>query len=619
MNLAPLYNVNVNPNNHVGSNDDQKLADVHQVALKRFDIIQSSVYAERLRCKEDRRFASIPGAQWEGDMSQQFENRPRLEFNKIQMAISRLISEYRNNSVDVTFYPNGGDSGEALTDMLNEMYRANEADSGADEAKDAAFEEAVTGGFGAFRLRTAYLNESDDSEMQQVLFEPILDADACVYFDLDAKKQDKSDATHCFVLTAMSPDAYRDTYDEDPSSWNPPVIKYKFDWVSRDIVYVAEYYTVEHKKDTVYTYQDVSGETETYRQSAFDANPDLLPTLRATGAQLIKTKKIKVPKVHKYIMNGQAVIEDCGILAGDCIPIVPIYGRRFYYTRVPNIPPALAALLQMSDTDMQDLLGVQAASEQLPANTSGYAVELTQTKADMQTAIYLNNFAKGMKRCGEIWLGMVKDIMIEPGRKVRTMKPDGTTSLIELGYMETTDANGRPKRFDLSKINHSVAVEVGPTSTSKQNATVRALTGLLGVTQDPQSMQVITSMIIMNMQGEGLQDVKDYFRRQMVSMGAVKPTQEEAQQMAQQQQNQQPSPNDQFLLASAQQATAKAAQARADTELTLAQAEKARVDALATLHGMDRRQLEQAMKDLNVMLELHGRMNPVEQQQPTQQ
>jgi hypothetical protein len=90
------------------------------------------------------------------------------------------------------------------------------------------------------------------------------------------------------------------------------------------------------------------------------------------------------------------------------------------YTKAPDIPPAMAALLQVTEQDMQDVLGNQQAGEQLQPNISGKAVELIQNKLDMQTFIYVSNMAKAVKRTGEVWLSMAKDVYVEAAEaKVR--------------------------------------------------------------------------------------------------------------------------------------------------------------------------------------------------------
>jgi hypothetical protein len=127
-----------------------------------------------------------------------------------------------------------------------------------------------------------------------------------------------------------------------------------------------------------------------------------------------------------------------------------------------------------------------------------------------------------------------------------------------------------------------VWVDIGPTSTSKRQATVRALTGMLQITQDPETAQVLQAMALMNMEGEGIQEVREYFRSKLLRMGVIKPTEEEAEQLAQMLQGQ-TDPNAVFLQAAAEEAIAKAAQARANTVKTVADAELARAKTQETL------------------------------------
>jgi hypothetical protein len=194
---------------------DEQLADIHACARRKFDIIQCAVKDERQQCLEDRRFYSIAGAQWEGHLGDQFANKPKFEVNKIHLAVIRIINEYRNNRITVNFVSKDGSKNDDLADTCNGLFRADEQDSGAEEAYDNAFEEAVGGGFGAFRLRACEEDDEDEeNEHQRIRIEPIFDADSSVFFDLDAKRQDKADAKFCFVLTSMSVEAYKEEYEE---------------------------------------------------------------------------------------------------------------------------------------------------------------------------------------------------------------------------------------------------------------------------------------------------------------------------------------------------------------------------------------------------------------------
>jgi len=650
---------------------EQRLANLHSEALAQFDNVQTALRDERLQCLQDRRFYSIAGAQWEGPLWDIYENKPKFEVNKIALSLMRIFAEYRNNRITVDFVSKDGAENDKLADTCDGLYRADEHDSVANEAYDNAFEEAVGGGFGAWRLRTTYEDDEDeDNERQRIQIEPIFDADSSVFFDLNAKRQDKADARFCYVIYSMTYESYKEEWNDDPTDWPKIIHQYEFDWCTPDVVYIAEYYKVEDVTETIRIFRAIDGTEERYKSSEFTDDPALEETLAAIGSVEVRQRKIKSRKIHKYIMSGGKVLEDCGYIAGKCIPIVPVYGKRWFvdnvercmghvrlakdaqrlknmqlsklgeisalssvekpiltpeqiaghqlmwaednlkdypyllinpitnadgsqaisgpvaYTRSPAIPPAMAALLQVTEQDMQDILGNPQAGEKVVSNVSGKAVEMIQQRLDMQTFIYMSNFAKAMKRCGEIWLSMAKDVYVEEGRQMKVITDNGDTDSVTLMQPTIDQETGEVKMAnDLGAAKFDVDVDVGPSSSSKRAATVRALTGMMQITQDPETLQVLGAMAMMNMEGEGVGDVQDYFRKRLIRMGVVKPTDAEAEALMAEMQaaGQQQDPNAIFLQAAAEEAVAKAARARADTVETIASAELKRAQTAETI------------------------------------
>jgi uncharacterized protein YifN (PemK superfamily) len=129
---------------------------------------------------------------------------------------------------------------------------------------------------------------------------------------------------------------------------------------------------------------------------------------------------------------------------------------------------------------------------------------------------------------------------------------------------------------------------------------------MMQITQDPETMQVLGAMAMMNMEGEGIGEVREYFRKKLVTMGVVKPTKEEEEAMAMAAMNQQEDPNAVFLQAAAEEAIAKAAKARADTVKTVADAELARartVETLAKVEDDDQRLAIESAKDIQEIVQ----------------
>jgi hypothetical protein len=660
---------------------EAKLARIHDEALRRFNTIQFALQDERRQCLDDRRFYSIAGAQWEGPLQRQFENRPRLEVNKVALSVMRIINEYRANRITVDYVPKDGREADKLADLCDGLYRADEQDSVADEAYDNAFEEAVGGGMGAWRLRTVLEDELDpENEKQRIRIEPIFDADTSVYFDLDAKRQDKSDARYCFVVSSMTPEEYEAQFEDSPSSWPKQIYETYFDWCSPDVVYIAEYYRVEERTETLRVFRLLDGSEQTYARADFDEDENLEQMLASTGATELPSKRRKTRRVHKYLLSGGRVLEDFGLIAGPNIPIVVTYGKRWFvdniercmghvrlakdaqrianmqrsklaeisalssvekplfdpeqvaghqwmweqdnlrnfpylllnrltnpdgssapagplgYTKPPQVPPALAALIQIAEQDMRDVLGNAEAGEQVRANVAAETVAAVQQRLDMQTFIYVSNFAKAMKRCGEVWLGMAREVYVEEGRTMKTVDAEGAASAVELLQPTIGETGAVEMSNDLSRARFDVAVDVGPSSQSKRSATVRTLTPLIAVASDPQTKAVLEALAMMNIEGEGVSDVRAFFRKKLVQMGAVKPSEQEAQEMAAAMQNAQPDPQALYLQAAAQEAQAKAMKAQADTALALANSEKTKAETVKTLASVNISAQDQAIK-----------------------
>ena len=264
----------------------KRLQALHQEAVIAFDDTYASAWPGRLESLQERRVATIPGAQWEGPLGEQFKNRPRIEINMLHLAIIRVEDEWRNNRVTAVFTSQTGETGDGIADACAALYRADELDSSAQEAYDNAVSEAIGGGFGAYRFRACYEDEYDpDNDKQRIRMEPITDADSTVFFDLDARRQDKSDATMCWVLVPMSKAAYEKTYGSTPVAWREGLVTraWSFEWVTPDVVYIAEFYKIEEKSDTLFIFTDIDGTEERITETQLLAQAT--PVLDEAGQQ----------------------------------------------------------------------------------------------------------------------------------------------------------------------------------------------------------------------------------------------------------------------------------------------------------------------------------------------
>jgi hypothetical protein len=312
------------------SRDDDKLRDVHVRAMRRFNEAVMPQLEIRHLALQARRFVTVPGAMWEDDWGAMFENAPRLEVDKISAGLRKIDNDTRQNRVVPDFRAAGGDSDDTTAETLDGLHRADSYEYKAQQARDNAYSEARAGGFGAYRLTNEWADPEDrDSDAQRI--NPamiIVDADQCVFFDHNARTYDKSDARYCFVITGMTREAFEDQYTDKASSWPQGLLKHTYDWFTPEVVRKCEYYEVEDVASNLHIFtQELTGATLRLWDDEIDAEG--ISDRLAMGWTKV-TRRQKRKRVHKYVLSGCEVLKDQGHIAGNCIPIVPVYGKRDY-------------------------------------------------------------------------------------------------------------------------------------------------------------------------------------------------------------------------------------------------------------------------------------------------
>src|SRR4051794_27308344 len=82
--------------------------------------------------------------------------------------------------------------------------------------------------------------------------------------------------------------------------------------------------------------------------------------------------------------------------------------------------------------DLQELLGSNNDQQEVVSNISAKAVELIQNRMDMADFIFMDNLKLSMKRAGEIWLSMARELYDEDDRPMRLVNLDGSDEVQKL-------------------------------------------------------------------------------------------------------------------------------------------------------------------------------------------
>lgn len=690
--------------------------------MLRFDRAYTPQQDVREKCIEATRFARVPGGQWEGataagtKLDDQFEKYPKFEINKVATELNRIIAEYRNNRITVKFRPGDKEASEELANKLNGLFRADYEETDGGEACDNAFDDAATGGFGCFRLTSMLVNEYDPmDERQRIAIEPIYDPSRSVWFDPDAKKYDKSDALWAFCMYSLSPEKYEAEYGKTPpaSLDVTTMTSWEYDWFEPEVVYIAKYYEVRKESVDVISYrQPLTGEIATYDSDQIE---DIEDELAIAGFQEVARRSVKRRRVYVSVVDGQNFLEKPRRIPGEHIPLIPVYGKRWFiddierveghiakamdpqrlynlqvsmladtaaqdpgqipivgmeqirglekhwearnkkrpaflplrevkdkagniisgatpagYTQPAVMNQALAALLQQTSADIQEVTGGSQAMQQMPSNVSQDTVNNLMNRSDMASFIYLDNMAKSLKRAGEVWLSMAREVYGSE-REVRVVNEDGTDDIALMNAQVVDRQTGDVVALnDLSTGRYDVTVDVGPSYTARRDATVSVLTNVLSTMLPNDPMRpAIQGIILDNIDGEGLDDFKEYNRNQLLTSGIVKPRNEKEQQIVMQaKQAAANQPNPEMVLAQAQMVAAKAEEKKADNETrnTLIKAFTAQQDAqesqanvvykLSQAEHINKQGVMDAIKLLNEVLQSQQSQIPTSPQSP---
>lgn len=296
--------------------------------LCKFDADWMASDEARTEATNDLYFSRV--SQWDDWLSDYTTLQYRGQFDVVRPVVRKLVAEMRRNPIDVLFRPkDGADPNSA--DVLMGMYRTDMRHNTAKISVNIAVREQIEAGVGAWRLITEYEDQDPTSNNQVIRRVPIHEACTHVVWDSNSKQMDRSDAMRCTVINAMSRDGWKafaekNGFDEEeiPSFQNPDM-NWLFPWLTSDVVYVGEYYEVEEKKETVFIYQDpLTGEPVSYFQRDIK---DVIDELADKGMVKVAEKKVKRRRVYKSIITCTTILKDREPIAGEHIPIVPVYGE----------------------------------------------------------------------------------------------------------------------------------------------------------------------------------------------------------------------------------------------------------------------------------------------------
>lgn len=278
---------------------------------------------------DDIEFCVNKDAQWDekSRKARDEAGRPCLSINKIMPFVKQQVNALRANKMTLNAIPvDDSDVGKAeIQDAMLEYVLKH---SRADVATDWAYERAVMGGFGFWRITTEYENHASFNQDIKV---KRIENPQSTYLSPEIKCPMGSDATEVITGEWMSKAEFKRQYPNDDAVSVDDITE-AMDWQSEDTVFIAEYYCVEYVQDTLYLLAD--GQTLLKSEvDEYEGDPDL---------QIIDERKTQTKKIMWYKCSRDAILEQTEIKS-DYIPVILVVGdeqwvknKRYWLSMITN-------------------------------------------------------------------------------------------------------------------------------------------------------------------------------------------------------------------------------------------------------------------------------------------
>ncbi|HDS1140091.1 TPA: hypothetical protein QDZ75_004168 [Stenotrophomonas maltophilia] len=307
---------------------EKKRDDALAEMLKRRDLASEACVELYDKARDDVRFVTVPGAQWDEKLKARRGDRPTYEFPKLASHVRQVVNEMRQNRPQGKV--RGTEEGDAgLAEIMQGLCRNIESVSNADQAYDIAYDFAVKGGFGAWRICTDYLNDEDFE--QDILIEPIRNPFA-VKFDPAAIEIDRSDAGFAFVEELVSKDDFERRWpNASISDWedNHDCVT----WREKNQVLIAEYWYKDPIKVEMWALSNgaVVSVEELEKRAKDQGQPTDALTLEALlaneGISVVKRREVDSHVVKMRMTNGNEWLTEPYEFPSKFIPIIPCWGN----------------------------------------------------------------------------------------------------------------------------------------------------------------------------------------------------------------------------------------------------------------------------------------------------
>ncbi len=289
---------------------------LHKEMLSRHQYARDYWRNQYRLAEQDMEFAFMPDTQWDEWMAQTRAGRPMYTVNKLRQAMKQITNDQRQNRPQAKVRA-VEDSDADLAEIRQGLIRNIDQTSEADRARDTAFQFAVGGGYGVWRVNYGY---EDDGGFDMVIRKEEIANPYTVVFDPAAKSKDRRDARFAFVDSTWARSAFREKWPDAQLVSVDDCDETHRDWFQEEEVTVSEYW---YKTSETYTLVLMSNGAS-YDEAEI---ADVLDEMAQAGITVQRSRQATREKVWQCIVSGAEILEGPNEWAGRFIPLVPVWGE----------------------------------------------------------------------------------------------------------------------------------------------------------------------------------------------------------------------------------------------------------------------------------------------------
>ena len=299
--------------------EDKKLSEAEEKALveqmlKRFGIAQEAWRDVFAKSNQDIAFVDEDEGQWDTDSKERRKNRPCMTFDKLSGAVDIVKGQTLKNLPGMKVV-GAEDDDEDTAEIHEGLIRQIESRT---DAYATSFEFTVKGGYGAWRIRHDYLE--DTAFYQDIIIDEVKNP-FCVLVDPIVQTSPLEKMKYGFVFEDVPTEDFREEWPnakDEPSGDDFAIEGTRQTWLQEEKIRVVDYYRLVPEETEIALLQN--------RQVIDLSDERYADVLDQIEPMIVGRRKTTINRLEHYKMTGMEVLEQYRCV-GRFVPLVVEFGK----------------------------------------------------------------------------------------------------------------------------------------------------------------------------------------------------------------------------------------------------------------------------------------------------